>query len=211
MSGTVRTFNEDVRKLISTELPRIAEGVAEACGCKAEVTYEKQTPAVINHPLTTKVLSDYVRKHFGDDAADENFPISMGGDDFAEYQFKVPGSIIRVQRSADGKHWTLAQVPQVEAAFVASNFNTGAVTALVGGFDFNLNMFNHVTQAWRQPSRRPGVNRGPRSSPSSIRRRSTRASRRAPSSTTRRFRSIRSSRATSSGSPRTTTGASTAR
>ena len=93
MSGTVRTFNEDVRKLISTELPRIAEGVAEACGCKAEVTYEKQTPAVINHPLTTKVLSDYVRKHFGDDAADENFPISMGGDDFAEYQFKVPGSI----------------------------------------------------------------------------------------------------------------------
>ena len=96
MSGTVRTFNEDVRKLISTELPRIAEGVAEACGCKAEVTYEKQTPAVINHPLTTKVLSDYVRKHFGDDAADENFPISMGGDDFAEYQFKVPGSIIRV-------------------------------------------------------------------------------------------------------------------
>ena len=62
-----------------------------------------------------------------------------------------PGSIIRVQRSADGKHWTLAQVPQVEAAFVASNFNTGAVTALVGGFDFNLNMFNHVTQAWRQP------------------------------------------------------------
>lgn len=96
MSGTVRTFNEDVRKLVSTELPRIAEGVAEACGCKAEVTYEKQTPAVINHPLTTKVLSDYVRKHFGDDAADENFPISMGGDDFAEYQFKVPGSIIRV-------------------------------------------------------------------------------------------------------------------
>ena len=96
MSGTVRTFNEDVRKLIATELPRIAEGVAQACGCKAEVTYEKQTPAVINHPLTTKVLCDYVRKHFGDDAADENFPISMGGDDFAEYQFKVPGSIIRV-------------------------------------------------------------------------------------------------------------------
>lgn len=96
MSGTVRTFNEDVRKLISTELPRIAEGVAQACGCKAEVTYDAQTPSVVNHPLTTKILSDYVRKHFGDDAADDDFPISMGGDDFAEYQFKVPGSIIRV-------------------------------------------------------------------------------------------------------------------
>lgn len=96
MSGTVRTFNEDVRKLISTELPRIAEGVAQACGCKAEVTYDAQTPSVVNHELTTKALCEFVRKHFGDDAADENFPISMGGDDFAEYQFKVPGSIIRV-------------------------------------------------------------------------------------------------------------------
>ncbi len=62
-----------------------------------------------------------------------------------------PGAIIRVMRSANGKQWTLAQVPRVEAAFVAGDFNTGAVRALVGGFDFNLNMFNHVTQAWRQP------------------------------------------------------------
>lgn len=68
-----------------------------------------------------------------------------------------PGSIIRVMRHETGKGknktlgWTLAQVPRVEAAFVAANFNTGAVNALVGGFDFNLNMFNHVTQAWRQP------------------------------------------------------------
>lgn len=68
-----------------------------------------------------------------------------------------PGSIIRIMRSETGKGkkktlgWTLAQIPRVEAAFVAADFNTGAVKALVGGFDFNLNMFNHVTQAWRQP------------------------------------------------------------
>lgn len=67
----------------------------------------------------------------------------------------VPGSIIRVMHPLTGKDadkkWTLAQVPKVETAFVAANFQTGAVEALVGGFDFNLNMFNHVTQAWRQP------------------------------------------------------------
>ena len=63
-----------------------------------------------------------------------------------------PGSIIRVMRSGKkNEQWTLAQVPQVETAFVAADYNTGAVRALVGGFDFNLNMFNHVTQAWRQP------------------------------------------------------------
>lgn len=64
----------------------------------------------------------------------------------------VAGSIIRVMRSGKKMdEWTLAQVPQVEAAFAAADYNTGAVRALVGGFDFNLNMFNHVTQAYRQP------------------------------------------------------------
>jgi penicillin-binding protein 1A len=59
------------------------------------------------------------------------------------------GSIIRLQR--DGKVWQIAQLPEVEAAFVALDPNDGAVRALVGGFDFWRNKFNHVTQAWRQP------------------------------------------------------------
>ncbi|MGQ0656348.1 MAG: penicillin-binding protein 1A [Betaproteobacteria bacterium] len=59
------------------------------------------------------------------------------------------GAIIRVQR--EGKGWQVAQLPEVEAAFVAINPQDGAVRALVGGFDFARNKFNHVTQAWRQP------------------------------------------------------------
>jgi penicillin-binding protein 1A len=42
-------------------------------------------------------------------------------------------------------------VPKVAAAFVAVDADTGAYHALVGGFDFNFQKFNHVTQAWRQP------------------------------------------------------------
>jgi penicillin-binding protein 1A len=62
----------------------------------------------------------------------------------------VPGALIRLARS--GKEgWAIAQVPQVESAFVACDARDGAVRALVGGFDFNLNKFDHVTQAWRQP------------------------------------------------------------
>lgn len=61
------------------------------------------------------------------------------------------GSIIRIMRNKKNDGWTLAQVPRVEAAFASADYNTGAVKSLVGGFDFNLNMFNHVTQAWRQP------------------------------------------------------------
>ena len=60
------------------------------------------------------------------------------------------GAIVRVARDAKG-NWAITQVPQVAAAFVALDANTGAYHALVGGFDFNLQKFNHVTQAWRQP------------------------------------------------------------
>ncbi len=62
----------------------------------------------------------------------------------------VPGAVVRIARGAKGD-WEIVQLPQVEAAFVAANSRDGAVKALVGGFDFNLNKFNHVTQAWRQP------------------------------------------------------------
>jgi penicillin-binding protein 1A len=60
------------------------------------------------------------------------------------------GAIVRVQRD-DKLGWQIAQLPEVEAAFVALDPADGAVRALVGGFDFWRNRFNHVTQAWRQP------------------------------------------------------------
>lgn len=59
------------------------------------------------------------------------------------------GSVVRVLKSGDG--WHIVQLPQVESALIALDPENGAVRALVGGFDFNYNKFNHVTQAWRQP------------------------------------------------------------
>jgi len=65
-----------------------------------------------------------------------------------------PGAIIRILKSASSKDsngWRIVQLPQVESALVALDPETGAIRALVGGFDFNTNKFNHVTQAQRQP------------------------------------------------------------
>jgi penicillin-binding protein 1A len=60
------------------------------------------------------------------------------------------GAIVRVNKDDKGQ-WQIVQLPEVESAFVAVSPKDGAIRALVGGFDFNRNKFNHVTQAWRQP------------------------------------------------------------
>lgn len=60
------------------------------------------------------------------------------------------GAIIRAAKTSKGS-WEITQLPEVEGAFVAIDPRNGAVIALVGGFDFAKNKFNHVTQAWRQP------------------------------------------------------------
>ncbi|HET8871117.1 MAG TPA: PBP1A family penicillin-binding protein, partial [Aquabacterium sp.] len=59
------------------------------------------------------------------------------------------GSVIRVIQT--GKDWSITQWPQAEGALVAMDPHSGEVRALVGGFDFRHNQFNHVTQGWRQP------------------------------------------------------------
>jgi penicillin-binding protein 1A len=64
------------------------------------------------------------------------------------------GAVIRVVQGADkeGKTtWTITQLPEVEGAFVAMDPRNGQMRAMVGGFDYAKNKFNHVTQAWRQP------------------------------------------------------------
>lgn len=60
------------------------------------------------------------------------------------------GAVVRLEQGSDGK-WTIRQLPEVEGAFVSMDPRTGLIRAMVGGFDFERNKFNHVTQAWRQP------------------------------------------------------------
>ena len=45
----------------------------------------------------------------------------------------------------------LDRIPQVQGALLAIQNNTGAIKAMVGGFDFEYSKFNRATQALRQP------------------------------------------------------------
>ncbi|MGH6639242.1 MAG: penicillin-binding protein 1A [Polaromonas sp.] len=78
-------------------------------------------------------------------------PAQSGLADKAGPNIKIRrGALIRVAKTPKNT-WEITQLPEVEGAFVALDPRDGSIRALVGGFDFAKNKFNHVTQAWRQP------------------------------------------------------------
>jgi len=60
------------------------------------------------------------------------------------------GAVVRIVEAGKGGY-AISQLPEVQAALVGVDTRDGAVRAMVGGFDFDRNKFNRVTQAWRQP------------------------------------------------------------
>ena len=78
-------------------------------------------------------------------------PAQSGLSDKAAPNIRIRrGAVIRVSKTPKNT-WEITQLPEVEGAFVAIDPRDGSIKALVGGFDFEKNKFNHVTQAWRQP------------------------------------------------------------
>ncbi|MCH4248566.1 MAG: PBP1A family penicillin-binding protein [Acinetobacter populi] len=59
--------------------------------------------------------------------------------------------IVRVRPNADKTSWSLVQVPKVQGQLIALNPNSGAIEAMVGGFNFYQSKFNRSVQGWRQP------------------------------------------------------------
>jgi penicillin-binding protein 1A len=78
-------------------------------------------------------------------------PVTSGLSDKAGPKIQIRrGAVVRAIKSAKGD-WQLTQLPEVEGALVALDPRSGAIRAMVGGFDYGKSKFNHVTQAWRQP------------------------------------------------------------
>ena len=83
--------------------------------------------------------------------ADGLKPVQSGLSDKAAPNIKLrAGAVVRIVKN-EKSQWMITQLPEVEGAFIALDPRDGAIHALVGGFDFEKNKFNHVTQAWRQP------------------------------------------------------------
>ena len=84
----------------------------------------------------------WARKHFSANRIG-NYPSNAS-------QVVSKNDIIRLIKTDKGS-WQLAQIPEVQGSLVSLNPDTGAIKALVGGFDFNHSKFNRALQGWRQP------------------------------------------------------------
>jgi len=119
--------------------------------------------ALIDHSSSDEILSGVVLKaslqevkvfiSSGDTITIKPDGLRLGREGLvANAQPKIqikPGSIIRVSQTADV--WQITQIPEVQGALVSVDPQTGAINAMMGGFDFKLTQFNHVMQAERQP------------------------------------------------------------
>jgi amidohydrolase len=90
LTGTVRTFDQEVRSFIEEEIRNIVEGVCKTFGAEYEVNYQNGYPAVYNHEAEVEVFKDVISESLGDGMLIETPPI-MGAEDFAYYLLKKPG------------------------------------------------------------------------------------------------------------------------
>jgi hippurate hydrolase len=103
VGGTVRTFSEDATDRIEQGLRRIADGIAQAHGCRAEIAFRRASPPVVNHEREARFAAEVMRDVVGSDRVDEDYPAVLGAEDFAHMLRARPGCYAFIG-NGDGGH-----------------------------------------------------------------------------------------------------------
>jgi amidohydrolase len=106
--GTIRTFDPALRRSMPERVSRIARGVAEGLGCRAEVAVEAGNPAVHNDARVAELARRVAVRVVGEERVVSPTP-TMGGEDMALYFERVPGCFVFVgsanaERGLDRPH-----------------------------------------------------------------------------------------------------------
>ena len=90
LTGTIRSFDPDMRLAIHDKLRRIATSVAEGMGATAEVEIDPGVPVTYNDAELTEAMLPTLRDVYGAASLRLGEPIT-GAEDFSFYQAEVPG------------------------------------------------------------------------------------------------------------------------
>jgi len=122
LAGTVRTFSEESRNKVLTEMQSLCEQIALAHQCTAELRIKKGYPATVNNAQVTELARQTVIKLFGSESYLENFPRRTGSEDFSYVLQRYPGCLMFLGASAVSEP---AKAPSVHSETV--NFDEGAM------------------------------------------------------------------------------------
>ncbi len=93
LTGTVRSFDDDVQKLTEKRLKEIADATCATFGAAADFLYEKGYPPVINDDGMVDFVEGVAKGIFGNDKVQMIAPV-MGGEDFSCFLLEVPGAFL---------------------------------------------------------------------------------------------------------------------
>ena len=115
--GDCRSFSPEVSRAIEEAMRCLAEGVAAAHGCAAELSYSREFVPLVNHAAATRAALEAGRAVFGDDGVDPDCAPITASEDFARFLEHVPGCFVFLGNGTDS-------LPLHNAAF---DFNDDAL------------------------------------------------------------------------------------
>ncbi len=90
LTGTVRTFDKDLREAIPAQMDALIKGITQGQGGDYVFTYEKSYPAFYNDDAIMAGIEETLRGFFGEEHLLEEKVVNMGGEDFAFVAEAVP-------------------------------------------------------------------------------------------------------------------------
>ena len=94
IGGTVRTLDEEVRRLMDKRFKDLVAAMASGMGVEVEIDYEWGYPVVVNHAEQTAFAAKVARDVVGPDQVKTDMPPRLGGEDFAYMLQARPGAFV---------------------------------------------------------------------------------------------------------------------
>jgi amidohydrolase len=112
--GMVRTFNEQLRKDIRTEIENILRGTTESQKASYKFEFEESSPSVINDSRLTELVANSFSKIVGKCNVNAMCKPTMASEDFAFYSHKVPSVFAFVGIAKEGSEPVLHHHPRFQ-------------------------------------------------------------------------------------------------
>lgn len=125
LEGTVRVFSPEIRKSIKAQMEKLSSAIAESFGGTVEFEWKDFTSPLINDLKSTEEAQETAAKIFGKENVITNRAPSLGGDDFAEFNLRVPGVYCYVGTGNNSR-------PETRVAHHDSNFDIDEDALRVG-------------------------------------------------------------------------------